>query len=360
LPQPVVAGPLPRRWSFRLGRIAGIDLYIHATFALLLAWVALGGLAAGALASLLRVFFVVAIFATIVLHELAHALVARRFGARTRNITLYPIGGIAHLERMPAQPRHEALVAMAGPLVNLAIGGALLGLLYAAQRPVGWPGDDGASLLASFAWTNLAIGLFNLLPAFPMDGGRALRAVLSMRLGPLAATRIATSIGKGMALLFAFAGLATNPMLLLIAVFVWLAASEEMVRSDLGARLAGLSVAQAMSASVPVMRPDDALGLAPAIAAGSRGLDVAVMEGDRLVGWLRFERMMEALSRGNAEAPVKTVMVTAFPSVDPAEALSEVVGRFDGFRAMPVVATGRLVGVLSLEDVARLAGALNR
>jgi Zn-dependent protease/predicted transcriptional regulator len=354
--------PLTHRWALKLGRIAGIDVYVHATFGLLLAWVGLGELfAAGrptmqvVMSSLLHVLFVMAVFATIVLHELGHALTAKHFGVRTRDITLYPIGGIARLDRIPSRPFHELCVALAGPMVNLAIGLCLFAALDFRHVWPAWPEVLPGSMIASFAATNVFIALFNLLPAFPMDGGRALRALLALRWGTVTATRAAAAVGQGMAAVFALVGFFVNPMLLLVAVFVWLGARQELGATMLRARLEGITVADAMSERVPRIAPDDPLVLAPGLSATSRGLDLAVMEGERLVGWLRFDRMVKALTDGGAAAPVRSAMETSFPSAAPHEALADVLDRFAEHRAIPVLEGGRLMGVVAAEAVARLA-----
>jgi Zn-dependent protease len=216
--------------SWRLGKIAGIDVFVHATFFILLAWVALSAYlprgsaaaAASGVASILTVFGVV------VLHELGHDLVARRFGIATREITLLPIGGISRLERMPEDPRQELQVALAGPAVNVGLAAAA----YAALLVLGSGAIDHMSVmegsfLARLFSINLSLALFNLLPAFPMDGGRIFRALLALRMDRVRATEVAARTGQAMALLFGVAGLFFNPLLVLIALFVWTGAAQE-------------------------------------------------------------------------------------------------------------------------------------
>ncbi len=227
-------------WSWRIGRIAGIDVYVHFTFLLLLAWVGIEhylahgdiGEAMGGLA------FILALFGIVVLHELGHALTARRFGIRTRDIILLPIGGVARLERMPDDPRQELLVALAGPAVNVVLAAVIYVVLSFGQglSPVGEAMRVGGGFLEQLFWVNVSLALFNLLPAFPMDGGRVLRALLSLRMERVRATEVAARIGQGLALLLAFLGLFSNPMLVFIGLFVWLGASEEssMVQVALG------------------------------------------------------------------------------------------------------------------------------
>jgi Zn-dependent protease len=211
------------RWSLPLGRIAGIDVRVHATFLLLVVGLGVLQLATGgsALSALIGIGFLLALFGCVLLHELGHALAARRYGIGTRDIMLLPIGGVARLERLPDRPSQELLVALAGPAVNAGLVLVLGVALFAA------PASVAAPFVTQLLVANVFLTVFNLLPAFPMDGGRVLRALLAMRLGPVRSTRIAATIGKGMAFLFGIAGLFWNPLLLLIAIFVWFGAGQE-------------------------------------------------------------------------------------------------------------------------------------
>ena len=189
--------------SLKLGSFAGIRVYLHWTFVLLLGWILFSHLGQGhEWAEAWRgVGFIIALFGCVLLHEFGHALTAKRYGIRTRDITLLPIGGIARLERLPENPRHELWVTLAGPAVNVVIAGVLFAVLYFV-----YPVNEFSqarllegNFLVRLMWVNVFLGAFNLLPAFPMDGGRVLRALLSMRLGRARATRLAASIGQGMA-----------------------------------------------------------------------------------------------------------------------------------------------------------------
>ncbi len=221
------------RGSWKLGRFAGVDAYVHWTFALLLGWAALTSWnGAGSVVAVgIGIAFLLAVFGSVLLHELGHALAARRHGVRTRNILLTPIGGIASLEGMPASGRAELEVALAGPVVNVGLAAALA----LVHQLSGW---SAFGLIEGLMWANVSLALFNMLPAFPMDGGRALRALLATRIGPRAATRAAVRLGKAVAVVMAIAGLVYNPMLVMIAVFVWFAGSAEARASEL--RYAGI------------------------------------------------------------------------------------------------------------------------
>jgi len=207
--------------SWRVGSAFGIGIYVHATFLLLPAWVFLSNLGGGSLqTALYLVAFVVAVFGCIVLHELGHALMARRFGIPTLDITLYPIGGVARLQRMSEKPAEEFWIAVAGPAVNFVIAG-MLAVVMLLSEPV--------PFFTHLLIANAFLGLFNLLPAFPMDGGRVLRAILASRLGRLRATEIAASVGAWMAILFALVGVVNGHLgLLLLALFVWLMGQQEL------------------------------------------------------------------------------------------------------------------------------------
>lgn len=220
------------RWSWKLGRFAQIDTYVHASFLLLVGWAAWAAWSgAGTILSVvLGVGFLLAVFGSVLLHELGHALVARRYGIATRRIILSPIGGIAQLEGMPSKPRQELAIALAGPAVNfvLAAGLWILSPFFGAGLL--------ASLVGSLIIANLTLGLFNLVPAFPMDGGRALRAFLAERMGSRRATETAARVGKGVAIAMGLYGLFAGPfMLVFIAGFVWFAANAELGASRYGA-----------------------------------------------------------------------------------------------------------------------------
>src|SRR2546428_670280 len=192
------------RWSWKIATVAGIEIRVHVTFPLLLIWLFWAGANRGIAQAAEGVAFILAVFGCIVLHEFGHALTGRRFGVVTRDITLLPIGGVARLDRIPRHPKQEVAIALAGPLVNVVIAGALL--LFMQLSPGKYVIGDQAMLERSFAARlflfNVVVTLFNLIPAFPMDGGRVLRALLAMRLDYVRATRVAANVGQAIALLF--------------------------------------------------------------------------------------------------------------------------------------------------------------
>ena len=242
-------------WSWKLARIAGIDVYVHATFFMVIAWIALvyWNQNGTVVAVIDGVGYILTLFACVVLHEFGHALTAARYGIRTRDITLLPIGGVARLERMPEVPVQELWVALAGPAVNVVI--ALL-LFVWLQASGNWESADRVGVatggfLERIMLANVYLVGFNLLPAFPMDGGRALRALLATRMEYTRATSRAALVGQGMAIVFAFIGLQGNPILIFIALFVWIGAGQEASMTQMKSALAGIPLAPRDADALP-------------------------------------------------------------------------------------------------------------
>jgi Zn-dependent protease len=244
------------RLSWKMGRVAGIDLYIHATF--LLVFLFIPEMREGGMLALEAMLLICAVFGCVLLHELGHALMARRFGIGTVDITLYPIGGVARLERMPRAPGAELLIALAGPAVNFAIAAAIGGLWFAGAATLGvWP--RLGAILGYLLVINLGLGLFNLIPAFPMDGGRVLRAVLSIKWSRARATHVAATVGQVLAGAFAIWALnySTNkPIHIALAAFIFFAARGEEARVlyEERRRSVALGTGQGMWAAPPGYR----------------------------------------------------------------------------------------------------------
>jgi Zn-dependent protease/predicted transcriptional regulator len=302
------------------------------------------------------VAYVVAVFAIVVLHEFGHALTARRFGIATRDITLLPIGGVARLERMPSKPSQELLVALAGPAVNVVL--ALLFLV--ALVAMGGPKDVshltlvGGPILAKLLWTNVGLAVFNLVPAFPMDGGRVLRAALALRTDYVRATDIAATVGQGIALVFGLLGLFSNPFLVFIAFFVWVGAQEEAKLAHVHASLAGVPVSRAMVRRLIVASPDESLAMvAERMIAGFQD-DLPVVEGSRLVGIVGRDDVLRATLAGSPDVPVSSVMHSEVFAVNDTDSLDVAVDTLQrsGRRSIPVVKGDALLGVLPIENVA--------
>ncbi len=276
-------------WSYKIARIAGTDVKIHLTFPLLLGFIALANLSQGIVAALMGVLFVVLVFGCVLLHEFGHIFAARAFGVRTPDVTLYPIGGVARPERMPEKPSQELIVALAGPAVNVVIAGLLTVFLMVLGLGVSLSGlggfaSGGLAFLGSLAAVNLWLVLFNLIPAFPMDGGRVLRALLAMKMPFVQATNIAAKVGRTLALVAGFYGLFTfQPMLILVAAFVYFAAGQEAMMANLREREFGFF----RTDSPRPIDPDGGFGWRTG-SGGSRGQTVPVLDEDgHLIGWVR-------------------------------------------------------------------------
>lgn len=349
------------KWSWSIGRIAGIDVRVHVTFVMLLAWLLTAFLVKGndASTALIGMAAVMCLFGIVVLHELGHALAARRFGIRTRDITLLPIGGVARLERMPEDPRQELIVALAGPAVN----GVLAVILYVVlQFTEGISAPEevlmvGGGFLSQMLWVNVALAVFNLLPAFPMDGGRVLRALLATRMNYVRATQIAAAIGQMMAIAFGFVGLFVNPLLLFIAIFVWFGAGQEASMVQTRAALDSVPVRRAMITDLRTLAPQDRLDKAIRHILEGFQTDFPVMEHEQVVGILTRSDLLAALARQGNEATVSSVMQTEFLTVKPTEMLESMFARLrdcEGCHSVPVVDHDRMVGLVTMDNVTEL------
>lgn len=345
------------KWSWKIARIAGIDVFIHATFLLVIAWMGLiywqqTRSLQGALAGVL---FTLLLFACVVLHEYGHALTARRYGVKTRDITLYPIGGVARLERMPEKPIQEFWVALAGPLVNVVIAGMLFAWLLVSGN-VGSLANasiTAGGFLPRLLLVNVSLVLFNLIPAFPMDGGRVLRAALAMRMEYTRATQIAANIGQGLALLFGLIGLLTNPFLIFIALFVWIGAAQEASMVQMKSALGGIPVARAMLTDFRTLSPQDRLEQAVQLTLSGSQTDFPVVEDGRVVGILTRADMLANLSQYGPLVNVASMYRRDFQTADPAEMLELAFARLQACdcHTMPVVSSGQLVGLLTSDNI---------
>lgn len=345
------------RWSARLGRFAGITVYIHFTFLILLAWVALASWQARheVAAMVEGVAFMLALFACVVLHEFGHALTARRFGIMTRDITLLPIGGVARLERMPDDPRQELLVAVMGPAVNIAIA---LVLFVALNLAGAWPGFSGLSLATGsfpvrLLLVNLVLVGFNLLPAFPMDGGRMLRALLALRMDYVRATHVAANLGQGFALLFGLIGLFYNPILLFIALFVWIGAAQEAAMTQMRTALSGIPLERAMMTDFHSLSPGDTLTHAAELLLAGSQQDFPVTRDGHVEGVLCRSDLIAGLARQGGSTPVEQVMRREVAAADAGEMIEVAFQRLQGRNCptIPVLRGGQLVGILTMENV---------
>ena len=346
------------RWQWKLGTFAGIDVYVHATFLLLIGWVGYSyWLQHGTLAKVAEgIAFILALFLCVVLHEYGHALTARKYGIKTRDITLYPIGGVARLERLPDKPIEELWVALMGPAVNLLIAAILFAILYLSGGSTSMTNLTltSGSFLARLMTVNISLVLFNLIPAFPMDGGRVLRALLAMRLEYVRATQIAANVGQGLAFLFGFIGLFNNPFLLFIAFFVWIGASQEASMVQMRNSLSGIPVTRAMLTDFKTLSPRDTLyQVVGLILAGSQH-DFPVLDANgSVIGILERDTFINALSQRGQSVPVVDVMRSDLPSVDSHDMVETALMRLQevGAKTLPVVHGGQFVGLITTENI---------
>jgi Zn-dependent protease/CBS domain-containing protein len=346
------------KWAWKIGTFSGIAVYVHTTFLLLLGWILSSHLLAGhgLGAGLQGVAFIVLLFSCVLLHEFGHALTAQRFGVPTRDITLYPIGGIARLQRIPRDPRQELLIAIAGPAVNIVIAAVLFLGLLAAGQPIDLPGSlrmVGGNLASKLMVFNLWLVAFNILPAFPMDGGRVLRAFLAERMEYGRATQIAANVGQAMAFVFGFLGLSGYPLLLFIALFVYLGAAEEAATVQAELAFRGVPVREAMLTRFATLVPGDPLTRATELLLAGTQHDFPVVENGATIGLLTRSALVSALAERGPDSPVQEAMQPAPPAVSPMASLESTFQRIRESEAqtVPVEENGQLVGLVTLENI---------
>ena len=347
-------------WSLTIGRIGGTDIKIHITFLLFLAWIGFSAWEReGPAAALSSLIFILLLFLCVTLHEFGHILMARRFGIETPMVTLLPIGGVASLERLPTKPMQEFLVAIAGPAVNLVIGAVLILLLgRIGPERLSQLDDPNVSLLARLAAANIFLVVFNLIPAFPMDGGRVLHAFLSIKLGPQRATQVAATIGQALAFGFGFLGLFGNPLLLFIAIFIYIAASAEARMSSVQEALRGLSAADAMETRFTAIPIEANLAQAVEALMSTAQHEFPVVDSfSKPVGILTREDILAALPNHDRSAPVASFMRSPVESVrlsTPAEVLLERLQSAIARTLFVIKSDGAIVGIVTGQTLAEL------
>jgi Zn-dependent protease/CBS domain-containing protein len=345
------------KWSLKLGSYAGIPIYVHLTFFLLVGWLGMVHWTRGR--SIEAVFagvgFILVLFACVLLHEFGHALTAKKYGIKTRDITLLPIGGVARLERMPENPIHELWVALAGPAVNVVISAALFVWLFftASLEPLKQLSVTTGSFVERIMLVNIFLAVFNMLPAFPMDGGRVLRALLAMRTDYTSATQTAANVGQAMAFVFGFIGLFTNPFLLFIALFVWIGAAQEASMVQMRSSISGIPVKRSMLTDFRTLSPDHTVAHAVELTLAGSQRDFPVVEDGRVIGILTQNDLLAALSQKGQDAPVSVVMQREFTTVDSFDMLETAFIQLKDCKCntLPVFHDGILVGLLTMDNV---------
>lgn len=355
------------RWSFKIARIAGSEVRIHYTFLLLLAWIAYSSYQsaqtpeAGTAAALSGVAFTLGLFFCVLLHEFGHALAARAFGIPTPDITLWPIGGVARLQRMPDRPWQELVVAVAGPMVNVVIAGLLIAFAGVQFHLGNFPSldDPQAFLVVKLAWVNIALVLFNLIPAFPMDGGRVLRALLAMVMPHALATLIAGRIGQVLAVGFAIAGYFYDPMLIFIAIFIFMAAKQEIAYAQMKEAAHRLSVADIMVTQLLVLPMQATLQQAAETLTKTPQFASPVIGDNQFRGILLHADLTAALPQAQPGATVADIMRHNVPRIPSDMHVDEAVRLMQESHnpALPVLdpGTGNLIGLLTIENLNALA-----
>lgn len=350
--------------SLKIGRFAGIQVQVHWTFWLLFLFI--GFLVFSKDGTLVDLFwhsvFVLGLFFCVVLHEFGHALTARKYGIPTRSITLLPIGGLASLKKIPENPKEEFLVAIAGPAVNVVI--ALVLLLFVPtetftsmdpetlqeELSMITPGNFLFYLLTA----NIALVLFNLIPAFPMDGGRIFRAILTMKMGRIKATQIAASVGKFLALLFFLYGLFYGILMTVIAVFIWFGAHSENIMIQQIELMRGYKIRDAMITEYTRLKPDDTLKKAvDKILASTEQDFLVVNQDDEIAGILYMDDLSKALQETGEETSIQNVMDRSVVTLEASAELSSAYQKLNrkNRNFFPVLDNGEIVGVMDMNNI---------
>jgi Zn-dependent protease/CBS domain-containing protein len=348
-------------WSVNIGSIAGTAVRIHVTFLLFLLWIFGASYASGgAAAAWSGLTFMLLLFACVLAHEFGHIFTARAFGVATPDVTLLPIGGVARLERIPEKPGEEFLIAIAGPLVNVAIAVGLVVFAGAdlSASHLATMENSRIALVDRLAAVNLFLALFNMIPAFPMDGGRVLRALLAVRLGHVRATEIAAAIGQGFAIALGFVGLFYNPILIFIAIFVYLAAASEAQLVAVRAMARDMPIRAAMITQFATLRPDASIEQAIELLLHTSQGEFPVVDGaGQPIGVLGRGDLIRALKQRGPDARVADAMTSPIPVVGHRGCLDEAF-RVLQEKSAPAIAVvdagGRLVGLVTSETVGEM------
>lgn len=346
------------KYSLYLGNVRGIKISVHWTFLILILWIVFANLRSGSDLSeiLWSVGFILVIFLCVILHELGHALAAQQFNISTSDITILPIGGIARLESIPEKPREELIVALAGPAVNLLISAILypfvtfsttLGELETLNK------IGPQNFLAALMSVNIWLAIFNLIPAFPMDGGRVLRALLGFKLDHARATRIAASIGQLLAIGFVFLGFVSNPFLIFIGLFIFLGAQAEASYSQSKLLLKGYTVNEVTMHEIPTIDEGASIKEAVTRLLNSQNRNYIVIRNGKPAGTLTRDAIIRAVAEKGANATVKEVTDTDLLILKPTMPLEQAwhLMQQKNKPLMPVIVDGQLTGVIDAENI---------
>ncbi|MBK7407789.1 MAG: site-2 protease family protein [Saprospirales bacterium] len=347
------------KWSLKIARLAGIDVFVHWTFLILLGWIIWSNLQSGqTLAeSLMGVWFILALFACVVLHEFGHALMARRFGVGTKHITLLPIGGVASIEKIPEKPAEELWVALAGPAVNVLIAALIALGFWVSGKEGNWlelsQPIQGNNFLTGMLLVNITLVLFNMIPAFPMDGGRVLRALLAMKMGRAPATEWAARIGQLLAIAFVFLGALYNFWLIFIGLFIYLGASAEANYEATQSMLSGYRVRDVLMHQFTILHASNSIDYVVKLLLDGQEKEFLVEEDQQIAGSITRDDLIKGLQQFGKKEPLSHILNRQLLRLDLDMPLS------DAYRKMtetnnkicPVYRGSDLVGVLNQENV---------
>jgi Zn-dependent protease/predicted transcriptional regulator len=345
--------------SFKLGTIAGIGVFVHWTFSILIAFIIFSNYRAGHSAEqiLWSLVFILSIFFTVFLHELGHALAAKRYKIKTKDITLLPIGGLARLESIPEKPKEELVVALAGPAVNIGLA-MLTGLFITLPDTENLTlqltsGVNSSNFFLTFFIVNIWLALFNLIPAFPMDGGRVLRAVLSMYMKRNVATNIAARIGQLLAIGFVFLGFYSNPFLIFIGFFIFLGAQAEAAYTQTKSLLEGYTVRDVLMQHYQTIDANQPVSIAVQMLLNGQCKNFMVMENTTPVGTLSRDEIIKALSEHGENESIYAVMNRDVVFLDADSPLEKAFQQIQQHKSslIPVMSVGRLVGTIDTENI---------
>jgi Zn-dependent protease/predicted transcriptional regulator len=347
-----------KKGSLFIGSFFGVKLFIHWTFWIIIGWILLlhFKMGHGWTVGLTGVVFIIALFACIVLHEFGHALTAKKFGISTRNITLYPIGGVASLEKMPDKPEQELAVALAGPAVNVAIAGVLYFLLYTTDQLLSISEMNhmsGENFWFNLMAANVILAVFNLIPAFPMDGGRVLRALLAFKMGKLRATTIAARVGQFLAIIFVFFGFFTNFWLVFIGLFIYLGAEAETIHESFKDALNGYVVKDVLIQQYTLLSPLDTLKNVVNLFQTTSEQGFLVAQNKHVLGVISRKELIEGLSVNEDSSPVSKVMrkeyIKLYLNMPLYEAYQKLIT--NQYSIAPVLEYGQLKGIVYVKSI---------
>jgi len=346
------------KYSLQLGNIFGIKVQVHWTFLILLGWIVFSNMRAGSGAeqTMWSVLFILTIFACVTLHEFGHALAAKRFGIKTKDITLLPIGGLARLESIPENPREELIVAIAGPLVNIVIVAALYPIVHFTSDVTSsikqLTAITSENFLFNLMFINLWLAVFNLIPAFPMDGGRVLRALLSFKMERHKATAIAARIGQLLAFGFVTLGFFSNPFLIFIGLFIFLGAQAEAEYTQAKSILKGFTVNDVLMKQYQTISSGETIKAAVTMLLNGQYKSFLVTDNGQAVGTLNRDEIIKALSSQGENSIIHDVMNKELVLLKSEMPLQEAWQLMQQHKTlMPVFTNNKLVGTLDTENI---------